>query len=68
MVAWTGLEHFRVGRFNPPPPAIEPDDYVVRSLNKEQYFKWPRGEEISVNQRLISYPVTPNRVRFDFAY
>ncbi|CAF1806073.1 unnamed protein product [Brassica napus] len=45
MVAWTGLEHFRVGRFNPPPPAIEPDDYVVRSLNKEQYFKWPRGEE-----------------------
>uniref|UniRef100_A0A0D2ZVI2 Uncharacterized protein n=1 Tax=Brassica oleracea var. oleracea TaxID=109376 RepID=A0A0D2ZVI2_BRAOL len=31
MVAWTGLEHFRVGRFNPPPPAIEPDDYVVAS-------------------------------------
>nr|VDD04909.1 unnamed protein product [Brassica oleracea] len=65
MVAWTGLEHFRPVL---PPPAIEPDDFVVRSLNKEQYFKWPRGEEISVNQWLISYPVTPNRVRFDFAY
>ena len=40
MVTWTGLEHFRVGRFNPPPPAIEADDFVVRSLNKEQqYFK-----------------------------
>ena len=37
MVAWTGLEHFLVGRFDPPPPAIEPDDYVVRSLNKAQY-------------------------------
>ncbi|CAN6823795.1 unnamed protein product [Brassica oleracea] len=42
MVAWTGLEHFRPVL---PPPAIEPDDFVVRSLNKEQYFKWPRGEE-----------------------
>ncbi|KAF2567341.1 hypothetical protein F2Q68_00024416 [Brassica cretica] len=42
MVAWTGLEHFRVGIFNPPPPrlclgpvlpppAIEPDDFVVAS-------------------------------------
>lgn len=34
MVAWTGLEHFRVGRFDPPPPAVEPDDFMVRSLNK----------------------------------
>lgn len=37
-MAWTGLEHFRVGRFDPPPPAIEPDDFVVRSSNKAQYF------------------------------
>lgn len=29
MVAWTGLEHFRVGRYDPPPPANEPEDYVV---------------------------------------
>ena len=34
MVAWTGLEHFRVGRFDPPPPATEPDDYVVRFLKQ----------------------------------
>ena len=30
MVAWTGLEHFRMGRYDPPPPANEPEDYVVR--------------------------------------
>jgi N6-L-threonylcarbamoyladenine synthase len=29
MVAWTGIEHFRVGRFDPPPPADEPEDFVV---------------------------------------
>ncbi|MQM04341.1 hypothetical protein Taro_037138 [Colocasia esculenta] len=28
MVAWTGLEHFRLGRFDPPPPANEPEDFV----------------------------------------
>lgn len=40
MVAWTGLEHFRVGRFDPPPPADEPEDtmYDVRP-------RWPLGEE-----------------------
>ena len=48
MVAWTGLEHFRVGRFNPPPPAIEPDDYVVRSLNKEQYFKLKKWKIVTL--------------------
>ncbi|CAL9222436.1 unnamed protein product [Arabidopsis halleri] len=31
VVAWTGLEHFRVGRYNTPPPATEPDDFVVAS-------------------------------------
>ncbi|CAN6995020.1 unnamed protein product [Brassica rapa subsp. trilocularis] len=40
MVAWTGLEHFRVGRFDPPPPAIEPDDYVY-----DLRPRWPLGEE-----------------------
>ncbi|KAG6582553.1 putative tRNA N6-adenosine threonylcarbamoyltransferase, mitochondrial, partial [Cucurbita argyrosperma subsp. sororia] len=40
MVAWTGLEHYRIGRFDPPPPADEPEDtlYDVRP-------RWPLGEE-----------------------
>lgn len=29
MIAWTGIEHFRLGRFDPPPPANEPEDSVV---------------------------------------
>lgn len=29
MVAWTGIEHFLVGRFDPPPPADEPEDALV---------------------------------------
>lgn len=29
MVAWTGIEHFCVGRFDPPPPADDPEDVVV---------------------------------------
>lgn len=29
MVAWTGIEQFRVGRYDPPPPAEDPEDYVV---------------------------------------
>ncbi|GAU25652.1 hypothetical protein TSUD_265780 [Trifolium subterraneum] len=40
MVAWTGIEHFRVGRYDPPPPAEDPEDY--------QYDirpRWPLGEE-----------------------
>ncbi|MCH93165.1 putative glycoprotease 1 -like, partial [Trifolium medium] len=28
MVAWTGIEHFRVGRYDPPPPAEDPEDFV----------------------------------------
>ncbi|ESQ39158.1 hypothetical protein EUTSA_v10001427mg [Eutrema salsugineum] len=40
MVAWTGLEHFRVGRFDPPPPASEPDDFVY-----DLRPRWPLGEE-----------------------
>lgn len=40
MVAWTGIEHFCMGRFDPPPPANEPEDtmYDIRS-------RWPLGEE-----------------------
>ncbi|XP_070664984.1 probable tRNA N6-adenosine threonylcarbamoyltransferase, mitochondrial isoform X7 [Malus domestica] len=29
MVAWTGIENFCMGRFDPPPPADEPEDIVV---------------------------------------
>ncbi|WVZ16766.1 hypothetical protein V8G54_009748 [Vigna mungo] len=29
MIAWTGIEHFRMGRYDPPPPAEEPEDFVV---------------------------------------
>lgn len=32
MIAWTGIEHFRVGRFDPPPPADETEDTIVRFL------------------------------------
>ncbi|KAJ8748955.1 hypothetical protein K2173_013393 [Erythroxylum novogranatense] len=40
MVAWTGIEHFSVGRFDPPPPPDEPEDlmYDIRP-------RWPLGEE-----------------------
>ncbi|CAN0889847.1 Probable tRNA N6-adenosine threonylcarbamoyltransferase, mitochondrial [Linum grandiflorum] len=40
MVAWTGIEHFRMGRFDPPPPRDKPEDfkYDIRA-------RWPLGEE-----------------------
>nr|GMD35617.1 probable tRNA N6-adenosine threonylcarbamoyltransferase, mitochondrial [Ipomoea batatas] len=40
MVAWTGIEHFLVGRFDPPPPADEPEDALV-----DLHPRWPLGEE-----------------------
>ncbi|XP_030491731.2 probable tRNA N6-adenosine threonylcarbamoyltransferase, mitochondrial isoform X2 [Cannabis sativa] len=40
MVAWTGIEHFRVGRFDPAPPAEEPEDFVY-----DLRPRWPLGEE-----------------------
>ncbi|WMV31017.1 hypothetical protein MTR67_024402 [Solanum verrucosum] len=40
MVAWTGLEHFRLGRFDPPPPANEPENAVL-----DLRPRWPLGEE-----------------------
>ncbi|KAE9610752.1 hypothetical protein Lal_00021192 [Lupinus albus] len=40
MVAWTGIEHFRMGRYDPPPPAEEPEDMVY-----DLRPRWPLGEE-----------------------
>ncbi|KAK1305735.1 hypothetical protein QJS10_CPA10g00813 [Acorus calamus] len=42
MIAWTGIEHFRLGRFEIPPPACEPDDSVL-----DLRPRWPLGEEYS---------------------
>ncbi|GLT39548.1 hypothetical protein SLA2020_137320 [Shorea laevis] len=40
MVAWTGIEQFAVGRYDPPPPANEPEDFVY-----DVRPRWPLGEE-----------------------
>ncbi|KAK1395335.1 putative tRNA N6-adenosine threonylcarbamoyltransferase, mitochondrial [Heracleum sosnowskyi] len=40
MVAWTGIEHFRIGRFDPPPPANELEDARL-----DLRPRWPLGEE-----------------------
>ncbi|KAH9627453.1 hypothetical protein KSS87_006144 [Heliosperma pusillum] len=40
MVAWTGIEHFRVGRFDPPPPVHDAEDTVY-----DIKARWPLGEE-----------------------
>ncbi|XP_027336286.1 probable tRNA N6-adenosine threonylcarbamoyltransferase, mitochondrial [Abrus precatorius] len=40
MIAWTGIEHFRMGRYDPPPPAEEPEDFV-----HDLRPRWPLGEE-----------------------
>ncbi|KAK9051543.1 hypothetical protein SSX86_028170 [Deinandra increscens subsp. villosa] len=42
MIAWTGIENFRLGRFDPPPPAIEPEDCQL-----DLRPRWPLGEEYS---------------------
>ncbi|KAM0945478.1 putative N(6)-L-threonylcarbamoyladenine synthase [Dioscorea sansibarensis] len=42
MVAWTGIEHFLAGRFDPPPPANEPENHLV-----DLRPRWPLGEEYS---------------------
>lgn len=42
MVAWTGIEHFFLGRFDPPPPSNEPDDSMI-----DLRPRWPLGEEYS---------------------
>ncbi|KAL7203720.1 hypothetical protein ACSBR2_016887 [Camellia fascicularis] len=40
MVAWTGIEHFRVGRFDPPPLADEAEDTIL-----DLRPRWPLGDE-----------------------
>ncbi|XP_042395494.1 probable tRNA N6-adenosine threonylcarbamoyltransferase, mitochondrial isoform X3 [Zingiber officinale] len=40
MIAWTGIEHFLSGRFDPPPPDNEPEDAMF-----ELRPRWPLGEE-----------------------
>nr|GEX89010.1 probable tRNA N6-adenosine threonylcarbamoyltransferase, mitochondrial [Tanacetum cinerariifolium] len=40
MIAWTGIENFRLGRFDPPPPAIESDGCQL-----DLRPRWPLGEE-----------------------
>ncbi|XVF73422.1 hypothetical protein PTKIN_Ptkin12aG0200700 [Pterospermum kingtungense] len=40
MVAWTGIENYRVGRYDPPPPASDPEDFVY-----DLRPRWPLGEE-----------------------
>ncbi|KDP28771.1 hypothetical protein JCGZ_14542 [Jatropha curcas] len=40
MVAWTGIEHFCMGRFDPPPPADEAEDFVY-----DLRPRWPLGVE-----------------------
>lgn len=42
MVAWTGIEHFCMGRFDPPPPADEHEDYMY-----DLRPRWPLGEEFA---------------------
>ncbi|KAK9103266.1 hypothetical protein Sjap_020520 [Stephania japonica] len=37
MIAWTGIEHFTRGRYDPPPPADEPDDALL-SRNQMIYI------------------------------
>ncbi|GER57502.1 tRNA N6-adenosine threonylcarbamoyltransferase [Striga asiatica] len=42
MIAWTGIEHFRMGRYDPPPPACEPDDAQL-----DLRPRWPLGQEFA---------------------
>ncbi|EPS65308.1 hypothetical protein M569_09468, partial [Genlisea aurea] len=45
MIAWAGIEHLRMGRYDPPPPACEPDDAVV-----DLRPRWPLGEEYAAGR------------------
>ncbi|KAG6431026.1 hypothetical protein SASPL_109101 [Salvia splendens] len=42
MIAWAGIEHFCMGRYDPPPPACEPEDAVL-----DLRPRWPLGEELA---------------------
>ncbi|KAK6162527.1 hypothetical protein DH2020_002368 [Rehmannia glutinosa] len=46
MIAWTGIEHFRMGRYDPPPAACEPEDALFELMNQlDLRPRWPLGEE-----------------------
>lgn len=42
MIAWTGIEHFQMGRYDPPPPACEPADAVVRLFRFDNGWSYIR--------------------------
>ncbi|KAK6119376.1 hypothetical protein DH2020_046883 [Rehmannia glutinosa] len=46
MIAWTGIEHFRMGRYDPPPAACEPEDALL-----DLRPRWPLGEEYAEGKR-----------------
>lgn len=52
MIAWTGIEHFRVGRYDPPPPAEDPEDFFVRFLNIDKIY-----ELKAILYRMIYFPI-----------
>ncbi|XP_073039062.1 probable tRNA N6-adenosine threonylcarbamoyltransferase, mitochondrial [Primulina eburnea] len=41
MIAWTGIEHFQMGGYDPPPPACEPADALL-----DLRPRWPLEEEL----------------------
>ncbi|XP_021280768.1 probable tRNA N6-adenosine threonylcarbamoyltransferase, mitochondrial [Herrania umbratica] len=45
MIAWTGIENFRVGRYDPPPPANDPEDFMY-----DLRPRWPLGEEYAAGR------------------
>lgn len=63
MVAWTGIEHFRMGRFDPPPPAVESEDFVVgfKLLNTNNYLQFVLfcPSFITVYTALYTHPLPP---------
>ncbi|KAI3449113.1 hypothetical protein Pfo_005778 [Paulownia fortunei] len=42
MIAWTGIEHFHTGRYDPPPPACEPEDTMF-----DLRPRWPLGPSLT---------------------
>ncbi|XP_025634149.1 probable tRNA N6-adenosine threonylcarbamoyltransferase, mitochondrial isoform X2 [Arachis hypogaea] len=48
MVAWTGIEHFRMGRYDPPLPAEEPEDFVVCFLISTICFSYHASMDLDV--------------------
>ena len=63
MVAWTGIEHFKLGRIQKPPPIDEPEDVYVSwskflftleeqqsHVNLSKYFLWCENSLIHMNK------------------